>query len=397
MTTDRIEQPIGCHANGITNGDTATTRLHSRQAHFSDQNDKGRPAVQTVQQPIRCDPPIEPNARKLEYLPLPLVDGFARAHRAIRVSVTDRCNIRCQYCMPEVARFLPSAQLLSFDQITEFVKFVTTLGIRKLRLTGGEPLMRPNLHWLVRQLSGIEGLGDIALTTNGMLLAEQVDDLVAAGLRRINISLDTLNEAVFKRLSRREGIQKVLAGIDAAVRQSSLKVRLNAMVMRDINLNEVLELVAFARERELPLRFIEFMPLDAQRAWSREQMVAGAEMRNHIAARFGALVPVLRSDTSQPAVDYTFSDGIGVVGFIDSVTQPFCAACDRLRLTADGKLRNCLFGTQEWDVAELLSRGAADSELESVVRDCLAAKHAAHGIDAVDFAPPTRAMFQIGG
>ena len=341
-------------------------------------------------------------ARAISDVPLPLIDGFGRVHRSLRISVTDRCNIRCQYCMPEIASFLPANQLLSFEEITEFVRIAATLGLRDVRITGGEPLMRPQLEVLLRCLHAINGIDELALTTNGMLLASQLDRLVAAGLRRINISLDTLNESVFQRLSRRAGLDQVLAGIDAAASDPRVKVRLNALVMREVNLGEVLDLVEFARQRSLPIRFIEFMPLDAEKSWSRAQMVSGDEMRSRLVARFGPLVPLERHDPSQPSSDYTFADGCGSVGFIDSVSQPFCGACDRLRLTADGKLRNCLFGREEWDVRTLLRVSADDravtaSALESTLRACLAAKRAAHGIDADDFAPPERAMFQIGG
>jgi GTP 3',8-cyclase len=335
-------------------------------------------------------------------LPL-LVDRFGRVHRSLRISVTDRCNIRCQYCMPAAgAEFLPSDRLLSFDQIVRFVDAVTCLGIREVRITGGEPLMRPGLDELIGRLRGIAALDEIALTTNGMLLPPQIDSLVSAGLQRINISLDTLNEAVFKRLSRRAGLEQVLAGIAAARRYPQLEVRLNALVMRDVNFAEVTELVAFAREQELSLRFIEFMPLDAERAWSKQQMVSGAELRAHLSAHFGPLQPLPRADASQPAVDYCFADGRGRIGFIDSVTQPFCGACDRLRLTADGKIRNCLFGSEEWDVKPWLApcpdRTLGDEvTLLEQVRACIRAKRAAHGIDGSDFAPPARAMFQIGG
>lgn len=333
--------------------------------------------------------PSPPQARSNE---LPLVDRFGRVHRSLRISVTDRCNIRCQYCMPEVANFLSSSRLLTFEQIARFVTAVVPLGIREVRITGGEPLMRPGLAELFKMLSSIDQLANIALTTNGMLLAEQLDGLVNAGLRRINISLDTLNEEVFRRLSRREGLDKVLDGIDAAAKDSRVQVRLNALVMRDINLGEVLDLVQFARERRLPLRFIEFMPLDAERAWNRAQMVSGKEMRDLITSRFGPLTPLDRVDASQPSIDYGFADDKGVVGFIDSVSQPFCSGCDRLRLTADGKIRNCLFGQEEWDIRQLSSE-----EIPTIVRDCLSAKKAAHGIDEQNFSPPERAMFQIGG
>ncbi len=325
-----------------------------------------------------------------------LVDSFGRVHRSLRISVTDRCNIRCQYCMPEVAQFMRPERLLTFEEIAQFTKVVATLGIRKVRITGGEPLMRPQLERLVRMLSEIDGIEDVAMTTNGMLLADQVSDLVAAGLKRVNVSLDTLSEATFQRLSRREGIEKVIEGIDAALSHKVLRVRLNALVMRDINLQDVLPLVRFARARGVTLRFIEFMPLDAERAWNREQMVSGQELRELISREVCQLVKKQAADSAQPSSDYAFSDGSGDIGFIDSVSQPFCSGCDRLRLTADGKLRNCLFGKQEWDVRTLLGEGSPE-QIAALVHECLAAKRAAHGIDADDFAPPERAMFQIGG
>jgi GTP 3',8-cyclase len=355
-------------------------------------------------------PPAPLRPAPLHLSPLPLVDGFGRVHRSLRISVTDRCNIRCQYCMPEVASFLPTNQLLTFEEIAQFVQIAATFGIRDVRITGGEPLMRPNLEQLLNKLRDIPNIGALALTTNGMLLADQLGGLVAAGLRRVNISLDTLNEQVFRKLSRRAGLDRVLAGIEAAASDPRLEVRLNALVMREVNYDGVLELIDFARQRDLPIRFIEFMPLDAERAWNRTQMVSGDEMRGRLSGRFGALVPLERIDPSQPSTDYTFADGRGIVGFIDSVSKPFCGGCDRLRLTAEGKLRNCLFGRDEWDVRELLradgdrdgcSRAThpADREqaVESMLRACLSAKRAAHGIDAADFAPPERAMFQIGG
>jgi cyclic pyranopterin phosphate synthase len=226
--------------------------------------------------------------------------------------------------------------------------------------------------------------------------------LVSAGLKRVNISLDTLNDSVFQALTRRAGLDRVLAGIAAACSYPELRVRLNALVMRDINFAEILDLVEFSRQRNLALRFIEFMPLDAARSWNRQQMVSGEELRSLLTKRYGDLVPLTRSDPSQPSIDYTFADGQGTVGFIDSVTQPFCTACDRLRLTADGKLRNCLFGREEWDVRPWLSdtsstESVRQAGIEKVIRDCLVAKRAGHGIDAVNFSPPERAMFQIGG
>ncbi len=327
---------------------------------------------------------------------LPLVDTLGRVHRSLRISVTDRCNIRCQYCMPEHATFLDSHRLLTFEEIDRFVRVVSTLGISKVRITGGEPLMRPELARLFRMLGQISGVDELALTTNGMLLPEQIDALVDAGLSHINISLDTLSEQVFKQLTRRDGVDRVLKGIDAAIRHASLRVKLNALVMRDINYDEAIELVRFAKERQLTIRFIEFMPLDADRAWSRDRMVSGQELRARLATHFGRLEPITSSDKSQPSIDYRFTDG-SIVGFIDSVTGPFCATCDRLRLTADGKVRNCLFSQQEWDVKALLRSDASIAEIESSIRQCVLAKKPGHGIDAQGFEPPERAMYQIGG
>lgn len=330
-----------------------------------------------------------------------LVDRFGRVHRSLRVSVTDVCNIRCTYCMPaEGAEFLPSSQLLSFEAIERFVRSVIPLGVSKLRLTGGEPLLRKNLPDLVVRLSQLEGIDDLALTTNAMLLAESVGALADAGLRRINISLDTLEEDIFQRISRRKGLQQVLDGIEAASRDDRLDVKLNALVLRDVNLSGVVELVEFAVARELPLRFIEFMPLDAERAWNESRMVSGDELRKLIASEIGELVPVTGGDPSRPSRDFRIANRPkGIIGFIDSVSKPFCGDCDRLRLTADGKLRNCLFGQEEWDVSELLNSGSnsPSEELEKQIRTCVQAKFAAHGIADPDFRQPLRPMYQIGG
>ena len=229
-----------------------------------------------------------------------------------------------------------------------------------------------------------------------MLLADQLPSLMSAGLQRVNISLDTLSEATFQRLSRREGLHRVLEGVAAAVAMPDLKVKLNALVLRDVNLSDVFELVQFAKDRDIPLRFIEFMPLDGQRSWTRDRMVSGRELRDLLSQRFGPLVSLPGVDPSQPSSDYEFVNG-GRVGFIDSVTKPFCGSCDRLRLTADGRVRNCLFGREEWDVAELLRAQHAAQDIQRVVRSAVAAKYASHGIADPDFQPPERAMYQIGG
>lgn len=326
-----------------------------------------------------------------------LIDRFGRRHGSLRISVTDVCNIRCQYCMPEHAdQFLPRDEHLRYDEIARFVGIVAPLGLNRLRLTGGEPLLRPGLEQLVAKLATTEGVADVALTTNGMLLADQIPALVDAGLRRVNISLDTLSEQTFRAMSRREGLDRVLKGIAAAVDAPGLTVRLNSLVLRDVNLDDVIALVEFAAGRDVTLRFIEFMPLDANRNWSESRMVRGDEIREILADRFGGLEPAGDTDPSQPATDYLLPGG-GRVGFIDTVTRPFCDACDRLRLTSDGKLRNCLFGQQEWDVRDMLRTHADPERVLGQVHDCLAAKHAAHGIADTDFRPPQRAMYQIGG
>ena len=327
----------------------------------------------------------------------PLIDRFGRVHQAIRISVTDRCNIRCRYCMPATdVQFMHEARYLSFEAIERFVRILLDHGLRKVRLTGGEPLMRKGLEQLVERLARLDGLDDLALTTNGMLLKGQAKRLRDAGLKRVNISLDTLNEESFQAISRRSGIASVLEGIEAAA-EVGLEIRLNALVLRHLNLKDVAELVAYARTRDFPLRFIEFMPLDAEKQWTRQEMVSGDELRSHLETLFGKLRPVVGKDPSQPSSDYRFEDGQGMVGFIDSVTQPFCASCNRLRLTADGKLHNCLFGSQAWDVGEALRSGASQQAISQLLHDCVLHKHAAHGISEKGFQPPLRAMYQIGG
>lgn len=336
--------------------------------------------------------------------PRPLVDRFGRVHRSMRLSVIDMCNIRCQYCMPaEGVQFLPPDALLSFEAITEVVEAMVELGVTNFRLTGGEPLLRKDLHLLARKLVGVPGIDDLALTTNGMLLDKQLEPLVEAGVRRINISLDTLQEAIFQKLSRREGLDKVLQGIKVAAQHPEVELKLNALILRDVNLSEVVELTEFAMQHKVTLRFIEFMPLDAERAWSDQRMVSGEELRTVLRKRFGELQPLSDQDSARPARNFQFQNLPGTVGFIDSVSKPFCQACDRLRLTAEGKLRNCLFGKEEWDVAQVLRDSAAADpasrrkNLQQLARHCVTAKHPSHGIAEADFEPPQRAMYQIGG
>jgi cyclic pyranopterin phosphate synthase len=329
---------------------------------------------------------------------LPLRDRLGRVHRSLRISVTDRCNIRCFYCMPdENIRFKPRHEILSFEEITRFARVVSQMGVRRLRLTGGEPLVRADLPQLVEQLAALPDVEDLALTTNGILLAEQAAALRSAGLRRVNISLDTLDEATFQKISRRAGLDRVLAGIAAAQDIGFESIRLNAIAIRGLTEEEIVPLARFARERQLVLRFIEYMPLDAEKHWQAVDVLDGETIRRTLEAAFGALVPVPPPHPSQPAVDFEYADGVGRIGLIHPVSQPFCGDCDRLRLTAEGQVRNCLFSTREWDARALLRGNGTDDEIVSLVRDCVWAKAPAHGIGSDDFVRPERAMYQIGG
>lgn len=328
----------------------------------------------------------------------PLVDRFGRVHDNLRLSVTDRCNLRCFYCMPEEAvQFRQRSEILQFEEIERFVRISVALGVRRLRITGGEPLVRAGLPALVRQLAAIPGVTDLAMTTNGLLLAEHAAPLRAAGLQRLNISLDSLRETTFRRIARRDGLARVLAGIDAAVQAGFDKIRLNTVAIRGITESEVIALAEYALAHAMELRFIEFMPLDADSNWHSQYVLPGAVIRAQLEQRFGPLVPVTREDRSQPAVDYALADSGGRIGFINPVTEPFCGDCSRLRITAEGQVRNCLFSTVEWDARALLRQGASDEQVADLVRHCIGAKKAGHGIDSPEFIRPRRAMYQLGG
>lgn len=328
----------------------------------------------------------------------PLVDSFGRVHSNLRISVTDRCNIRCFYCMPESnVQFLPRTELLTFEELTRFVSVVASCGVNKLRLTGGEPLVRSNLSELVGQLAKIDGIQDIALTTNGLLLADYAQPLFDAGLHRLNVSLDGLSEATFQKISRRSGLDKVLAGIDKAIEMGFQKIRLNAVSIAGITEPEIIPLARFARAKELELRFIEFMPLDADKSWASDQVLSGEKIKAMIESEIGSLVPAERLDKSQPSMDFDFADGNGRIGFINPISQPFCSDCNRIRITAEGKFRNCLFSTSEWDLRKILREGGTDADIEAAVRDSIGQKKATHGIDSDAFVRPEKAMFQIGG
>jgi cyclic pyranopterin phosphate synthase len=297
----------------------------------------------------------------------------------------------------ENVKFKPRAEILSFEEIERFVRVIARLGVNKLRLTGGEPLVRADMPRLVAMLAAVPGIDDIAMTTNGILLAKQARALKRAGLHRLNISLDALNAETFKQITRREGFERVLEGIFAAQRAGFSKIKLNAVAIRGITEDEVVPFGHFARRHDLEVRFIEFMPLDADDAWQNDQVLPGEQIRAILEEGIGPLEPLPRDDPSQPATDYIFADGRGRIGFINPVSQPFCGDCNRLRITADGKVRNCLFSTIEWDARELLRTGASDEDLAQLVRDCVAAKKAGHGINSDEFVRPERAMYQIGG
>ncbi len=337
----------------------------------------------------------------------PLTDTLGRTHTSLRISVTDRCNIRCFYCMPsENVRFRPRDEILSFEEIERFVRVVAQMGVHRLRLTGGEPLVRSDLAQLIKKLAAIPGIDDLALTTNGILLADLAAELRSAGLHRINISLDTLSEETFQKISRREGLDRVLAGIAAAQQVGFQQIRLNAIAIQGLTEHEIIPLARFARERGLELRFIEYMPLDAEHHWQKTDVLDGQTIRQILETEFGPLIQVPRPHPSQPATDFEFADGRGRIGLIQPVTQSFCGACDRLRLTAEGQVRNCLFSTAEWDARAILRRpqraGASpppetDNALANLIRACVAAKAPAHGINTIEFIRPQRAMYQIGG
>jgi cyclic pyranopterin phosphate synthase len=297
----------------------------------------------------------------------------------------------------ENVRFKPRAELLTFEEIERFVRVVAAMGVNKLRLTGGEPLVRHELHQLVRMLARVPGIKDIALTTNGILLEEQARDLKASGLRRVNVSLDALNADKFKQITRREGLDRVLAGIFAAQQAGFRKIKLNAVAIRDLTEDEVVPLGQFARQHGLELRFIEYMPLDADGKWDNDQVLSGDEILRILEDAIGPLEPAIADDPSQPATDFRWADGRGTVGFINPVTQPFCQRCNRLRITAEGQIRNCLFSVAEWDARAVMRQGGGDRELADLVRASVGAKKAGHGINSDEFVRPLRAMYQIGG
>lgn len=325
-----------------------------------------------------------------------LIDTFGRVHNNLRISVTDRCNLRCTYCMPEEVVFMDRDELLSFEEITRFVELAAPLGIDKIRLTGGEPLMRRGLASLVRMLAKVEGIRDIGLTTNGILLAGQAQELYDAGLRRINVSLDTLDPARFREIARRDGLENVLEGIQAAKRAGFDPIKINAVSIRGITETEVGPLARYARDHELELRFIEYMPIGADH-WERNKVYFAHEILEQLEREVAPLVPAENYDPRAPAMEFRYTDGGGRVGIIASVSRPFCLSCNRIRLTADGKLRNCLFALQEVDVKRLLRDNLDSAGVQEVIRQNVRDKWEGHEINTARFIKPTRTMHAIGG
>jgi cyclic pyranopterin phosphate synthase len=328
----------------------------------------------------------------------PLLDSFGRVHDSLRISVTDRCNIRCFYCMPETgAQFVDRGEILSFEEIERFVRIAVPLGVTKLRVTGGEPLVRRDLPLLIRRLAAIPGIRDLALTTNGVLLPEFAGPLYEAGLRRLNVHIDTLDRARFLEITRRDDLDKVLAGLALARQTGFTRIKLNAVAVKNLVERDIVPLARYARENGFEVRYIEFMPLDAQNLWDRSKVLLADDIIALLSREISPLIPVPDPDPRAPAAEYAFADGIGQVGFIASVSRPFCLNCNRIRLTADGKLRYCLFAIEEDDVKTLMRGGASDDEIAALVRRNIAGKWEGHEINSAKFVAPPRPMYSIGG
>jgi len=336
-----------------------------------------------------------------------LVDAFGRVASDLRISLTDKCSLRCTYCMPaEGLPWLRKSELLTDDEIVRLAGVFVALGVTTIRLTGGEPLLHPTLPSVVGRLASLAPRPELSLTTNGIGLVRAAEQLVEAGLDRVNVSVDTLDQERFRELTRRDRLPDVLAGVAAAAAAGLQPVKVNAVLMRGSNLPEAPALLAWALRAGYRMRFIEHMPLDAQHAWTRDAMVTAEEMLDVLGEHY-TLRPVGRgTHQSAPAEEFDVLDGPGAdewasrpgrLGVIASVTRPFCRDCDRLRLTADGQLRTCLFARTETDLRAPLRAGAGDAELARLIRTAVAGKQAGHGIDAADFVQPARPMSAIGG
>jgi len=328
----------------------------------------------------------------------PLRDSWGREIKSVRVSVTDKCNFRCTYCMPaEGLEWLRREEILTFEEIARLVGILARLGVEEVRLTGGEPLVRRDLPALVELLAQIEGVRDISLTTNGILLDRLASQLVSAGLQRINVSLDSLNHVRFAEITRRDALDGVLRGLEEAERYPELSpIKVNCVAVKGFTETEVPALAELARRKPYVVRFIEFMPLDADEAWREDDVLTGAEIRALVEAAHGPLVE-LPAKASSTARRFRFADGIGELGFVNPVSEPFCSSCDRIRLTADGQLRTCLFSRREWDLKTPLRDGSSDDELIDLLRFAVRHKELKHRINDPGFVRASRSMSQIGG
>jgi len=327
----------------------------------------------------------------------PLVDGHGRRIGDVRISVTDRCNFRCQYCMPaEGLPWLERAEVLRFEEIERIVRLLSELGVHDVRLTGGEPLVRRDFPTLVAMLAAIDGVRDLSVTTNGYLLERDAAALVEAGVDRFNVSIDSLQRDRFYEITRRDALPQVLRGLEAlAAHPEAHPIKVNAVAMRDWSEQEAIPFAEFARRHPYEVRFIEFMPLDADHAWSREQVLSGEELRALIDARY-PLEPEPREPSATARV-YRFKDGKGRIGFINPVSEPFCGDCNRIRLTADGNLRTCLFSLGETSLRDPMRAGASDDQLVEIIRDAVWRKELKHRVNDPGFVQPARTMSAIGG
>jgi cyclic pyranopterin phosphate synthase len=328
----------------------------------------------------------------------PLVDSYGRLIQNLRISITDRCNFRCQYCMPaEGLPWLDRGEVLSYEEIERLARIFVGLGVTDLRLTGGEPLVRKDVPDLVRRLGAIDGLESLSLTTNGVLLKRLAGDLAAAGLRRINVSLDSLDRDRFAQMTRRDALESVLQGLEELEKHPSIRpIKINAVAIKGFTEPEIAAFGHLARRKPYVVRFIEFMPLDADEHWSPTDILKGAEIRQIMEREIMPLEP-LPAKPSSTSRRYRFIDGVGEVGFINPVSEPFCATCDRIRLTADGQLRTCLFAVDETDLKTPLRQGASDEALEEIIRRAVWHKELKHYINDTSFRRASRSMSQIGG
>jgi cyclic pyranopterin phosphate synthase len=340
--------------------------------------------------------PTVPTPEARGPLPTRLVDGFGRVHNNLRISITDRCNFRCVYCMPEEMQFYPREVILSYEEIMRLARVAAGLGVDKIRLTGGEPLVRRDLPTLVRGLTELGTLRDLSLTTNGVRLDELAGELWDAGLRRINVSLDSLDPTKFAEITRRPLLDAVLRGLEAASRAGFSPIKVNAVAIRGFTESELVAFAELGREKQYQVRFIEFMPLDGDDGWDRSKVLPAHEIVEIISAAY-PLERVPAPGGSDPATLYRFLDGKGEIGIIPTVTEPFCTSCNRIRLTADGKLRHCLFAVEETDLKTPMRAGASDEALAWLFVDSVRGKWAGHLINQADFARPERNMSQIGG